>query len=395
MMIQAVLGNPNHPEYGVATIPFPIPHDQYAHCMELLEALEIGDAVKTDCKVEKIDSFYTVLKRAEMLTVNVEELNYLAKRLESFDTGEAAQFQAMAHKLELFELKDFINLTFCCQQATVITDFSDLAAVGRDHYMNLHGGSASVDELNKLDGEETARRLIENGSGKITPYGVVYDNGMKLEQVYDGRFFPCYYYEPNVIIVAVTSKAEPEDTEHITWLFLPMVQEEIDRALLRGGITDPSEIRLSLEDSWLPHEVLDLLDMDHVAISELNALVQALDEFSDMSIRKYAAAAVMARPHTTEQAKHLAENLDLFDFAPSASTPEEYGKYMIQQSGHFDYDENLDAFYDYEKYGTERMNAEDGMFTDRGYIAYKGYTSMEEVMNGSQSSHMVMGGFSR
>ena len=395
MMIRAVLGNPNHPEYGVATIPFPIPRDQYAHCVELLEALEIGDAVKADCKVERIDSFYTVLKRTEMLTVNVEELNYLAKRLDSFDTGEAAQFQAMAHKLELFELKDLINLTFCCQQATVITDFSDLAAIGRNHYMNLHGGSASVDELNALDGKGTARQLIESGSGTITPYGVVYDNGMKLEQVYDGRFFPCYYYEPNAITVAVTAKSEPEDTEHITWLFLPMVQEEIDRALLRGGITDPSEIRLSLEDSWLPHEVLDLLDLDHVDISELNALVQALDEFSDMSIRKYAAAAVMARPHTTEQAKHLAENLDLFDFAPSASTPEEYGKYMIQQSGHFDYDENLDAFYDYEKYGTERMNAEDGMFTDRGYIVYKGYISMEEVMNGSQSSRMVMGGLSR
>ena len=395
MMIRAVLGNPSHPEYGVATIPFPIPRDQYAHCVELLEALEIGDAVKADCKVERIDSFYTVLKRTEMLTVNVEELNYLAKRLDSFDTGEAAQFQAMAHKLELFELKDLINLTFCCQQATVITDFSDLAAIGRNHYMNLHGGSASVDELNALDGKGTARQLIESGSGTITPYGVVYDNGMKLEQVYDGRFFPCYYYEPNAITVAVTAKSEPEDTEHITWLFLPMVQEEIDRALLRRGITDPSEIRLSLEDSWLPHEVLDLLDMDHVDISELNALVQALDEFSDMSIRKYAAAAVMARPHTTEQAKHLAENLDLFDFAPSASTPEEYGKYMIQQSGRFDYDENLDAFYDYEKYGTERMNAEDGMFTDRGYIAYKGYYSMEEVMNGSQSSRMEMGGFSR
>ena len=394
-MMSAVLSNPNHPEYGVATIPFPIPHDQYTYCMELLKALEIGDAVKADCKVVAVDSFFSVLKRTEMLTVNVEELNYLAKRLESFDTGEAAQFQAMAHKLELFELKDLINLTFCCQQATVITDFSDLAAIGRDHYMNLHGGCAKTEELDALDGEETARRLIENGGGTITPYGVVYDNGMKLEQIYDGRFFPCYYYEPNAITVAVTSKTEPEDTEHITWLFLPMVQEEIDRALLRGGITDPSEIRLSLEDSWLPHEVLDLLDMDHVDISELNALVQALDEFSDMSIRKYAAAAVMARPHTTEQAKHLAENLDLFDFAPSASTPEEYGKYMIQQSGHFDYDENLDAFYDYEKYGTERMNAEDGMFTDRGYIAYKGYISMEEVMNGSQSSHMVMGGLSR
>ncbi len=377
-MIRAVLSNPSHPEYGVATIPFPIPHDQYAHCMGLLAALEIGDAVKADCKVEKIDSFYTVLKRTEMLTVNVEELNYLARRLDSFDTGEAAQFQAMAHKLELFELKDLINLTFCCQQATVITDFSDLAAVGRDHYMNLHGGSASVDELNKLDGKGTARQLIESGSGTITPYGVVYDNGMKLEQIYDGRFFPCYYYEPNAITVAVTSKSEPEDTEHITWLYLPVVRKEIDRTLLRGGITDPSEIRLSLEDSWLPHEVLDLLDMDHVDISELNALVQAFDEFSDMSIRKYAAAAVMARPHTTEQAKHLAENLDLFDFAPSASTPEEYGKYMIRQSGRFDYDENLDAFYDYERYGAERMNAEDGMFTDRGYTPIRAITTWKK-----------------
>ena len=56
MMIQAVLGNPNHPEYGVATIPFPIPRDQYAHCMELLEALEIGDALKADSMIAGIDS---------------------------------------------------------------------------------------------------------------------------------------------------------------------------------------------------------------------------------------------------------------------------------------------------------------------------------------------------
>jgi len=53
MMIQAVLGNPYHPEYGVATIPFPIPHDQYAHCMELLEALEAS----TYCTPDSIGGF--------------------------------------------------------------------------------------------------------------------------------------------------------------------------------------------------------------------------------------------------------------------------------------------------------------------------------------------------
>ena len=395
MMFQAILSNPSHPEYGVATIPFPIPHDQYAHCIELLEALEIGDALKTDCKVEKIDSFYDVLKRTEMLTVNVEELNYLAKRLESFDSGEAAQFLAMAHKLELFELKDLINLTFCCQQATVITDFSDLAAIGRDHYMNLHGGCASVDELNALDGKEIARQLIENGGGTITPYGVVYDNGMKLKPVYDGRFFPCYYYEPNVITVAVTSKNELEDTKHITWLFLPMVQEELDRTLLRGGITDPTDARLRLEDSQLPNEVDVLLDIEYETLSDLNELAAATDGLSKADMEKLGAVVMLAEPKSAAQIKNLVEHFDLFDFAPGAHSPTEYGKYMIQQSGHFDYDENLDAFYDYEKYGTERMNAEDGMFTDRGYIAYKGCYSMEEVMNGGQSNHMVLGGLSR
>ena len=392
MMIQAVLGNPHHPEYGVATIPFPIPRDQYAHCMKLLEALEIGDAVKADCQVQEINSFYSVLKRTEMLTVNVEELNYLAKRLDSFDTGEAAQFQAMAHKLELFELKDLINLTFCCQQATVIADFSDLAAIGRDHYMNLHGGCAKTEELDALDGEATARQLIESGSGMITPYGVVYDNGMKLEQVYDGQFFPCYYYEPNAITVAVTAKSEPEDTEHITWLYLPMAPEEIDRTLQRAGITAPLDIQLRLEDTQLPNEVDVLLDMEQESLAGLNVLAQATDELSSDDMKKLGAVVTLAKPQNAEQIKNLVENLDLFDFAPGAHTPEEYGKYMIQQSGHFDYDENLDEFYDYEKYGLQRMGEEDGMFTDRGYIAYKGYTSLAEIMDGSQSSHMEMGG---
>lgn len=392
MMIQAVLGNPHHPEYGVATIPFPIPHDQYAHCMELLEALEIGDAVKADCQVQEINSFYSVLKRTEMLTVSVEELNYLAKRLDSFDTGEAAQFQAMAHKLELFELKDLINLTFCCQQATAITDFSDLSAVGRDHYMNLHGGCAKTEELDALDSEATARRLIESGSGTITPYGVVYDNGMKLEQVYDGQFFPCYYYEPNAITVAVTAKSEPEDTEHITWLYLPMAQKEIDRTLQRAGITAPLDVQLRLEDTQLPNEVDVLLDMEQESLADLNVLAQAADELSSDDMKKLGAVVTLAKPQNAEQIKNLVENLDLFDFAPGAHTPEEYGKYMIQQSGHFDYDENLNKFYDYEGYALQRMNEEDGMFTDRGYIVYKGYISLTEIMDGGQSSHMEMGG---
>ena len=394
MILQAKLGNPAHPEYGTVSIPFPISSSYYARGLETLAPLEIGAVIKADCMIAGIDSAIPVLMRLEGTSVNLDELNYLAKRLDSFDVYEAAQFQAMAHKLELFELKDLINLTLCYQQVTVITSFSDLAAIGRDHYMNLHGGCAKTEELDALNGEETARRLIEGGGGMVTPYGVVYDNGMKLEQVYDGQFFPCYYYEPNAITVAVTAKSEPEDTERITWLYLPMAQVEIDRALLRAGITDPANARLRLESSQLPDEVNVLLDMECEPLSVLNELAEATDGLSEADMQKLGAAVMLAKPENAAQIKKLAENLNLFDFAPGAHTPEEYGKYMIQQSGRFEYDENLSEYYDYEKYGFQRMDEEDGMFTDRGYIAYNGYFSMEEVMEGRHSHHMEMGGLS-
>ena len=172
-------------------------------------------------------------------------------------------------------------------------------------------------------------------------------------------------------------------------------KRQSDRALLHGGITDPADVRLRLEDSQLPNEVDVLLDMEYETLSDLNELAEATDGLSNADIEKLGAVVMLAEPKSAAQIKNLAENLDLFDFAPDAHSPAEYGKHMIQQSGHFDYDENLDAFYDYEKYGTERMNAEDGMFTDRGYVAYKGFFRMEEVMNGSQSSRMEMGGLSR
>ncbi len=42
----------------------------------------------------------------------------------------------MAAKNCYYKLKDLINLTFSCQQVTVISDFTDLEAIGRQHYIN-------------------------------------------------------------------------------------------------------------------------------------------------------------------------------------------------------------------------------------------------------------------
>ena len=379
-MMQVILSNSKHPEYGQATIPLPLAQDQYEDCVELLEKLEIGSATKQDCKVLEISSAFPVLKRTEMLTVNLDELDYLAKRLASFDVGEAAQFQTMAHKLELFELKDLINLTFCCQQATVITDFTNLEAIGRDHYMNLYGGCASTQELEDLDGAETARLLIDSGAGEVTPYGVVYDNGMKLEQYYDGQHFPAYLYEPCMLMIGLTFRLEPEDTKNITWLYLPAAKGQLERAMVRSGITDPADMRFRFSESMFPDEVDAALDFRYENIYELNDLALAVSKLSVEAQKKLGAVVEMAEPEYASQICRLAENLDQFEFAPGAHTPAEYGRFMIQESGHFEYDENLEGFYDYEKFGLQRMEQESGMFTDRGYISYHGTMSLEELM---------------
>lgn len=75
---------------------------------------------------------------------------------------------------------------------------------------------------------------------------------------------------------------------------------------------------------------------------------------------------------------------------PDVRTPEEYGRYMIQQSGHFEYDENLEGFYDYRHYGEERLRLEGGTFNECGYTAYLGEGSLEEMVSGQRQEPSEM-----
>ena len=379
-MIGAELSNINHPEFGVVSIPLPIPKEQYDSCVELLESLEIGVASNRDCHLDELHSPWPVLDRLEGTQVNLEELDYLAKRLDSFDDGEVAQFQAMAEKLGLTSLKDLINLSFCCQQATVITDFSDLESVGRSHYMNLNGGCASLEVLENVDGVESALLLIEGNQGVITPYGVVYDNGMQLEQIYDGKHFPFYLYDDAVLSLGLISKGEPENTKKATWLYLPATRKQLERGMLRSGIQDPEDMCFQVGSNEFPAEVNAVLDFKQESIFDLNDLAWAVARLDQDDLQKLGAVVALAEPENASQIRCLAKNLDLFEFAPGAHTPSEYGIYMIQESGHFEYDPNLDEFYDYEKYGLQHMNQETGAFTDRGYVAYHGTVSLEVLM---------------
>lgn len=108
MRMVAILKNDDHPEYGEVSMPLPIKSSEYGHCIELLSSLGIGDALSKDCKVEELTRAYPTLRCLEGCKVNIDELDYLAKRLDGFDAVEISQFQAMADKLKLTDMKDLI-----------------------------------------------------------------------------------------------------------------------------------------------------------------------------------------------------------------------------------------------------------------------------------------------
>ena len=112
---------------------------------------------------------------------NVDELDWLGKQLESFDRYELLQFNAAVERFGLSAADELIDLSFCAREVTVVSDFNDLELVGKRHYLTVHGACDS-EELENLDGKETALALISGQPGYVTRYGVVYDNGIKLEQ---------------------------------------------------------------------------------------------------------------------------------------------------------------------------------------------------------------------
>ena len=355
MIFQAILSNKAHPEYGQATIPFPIPDSDYDQTIELLEGLSIGSPTEQDCRVDFLDSQYPILNRLATQSVNVDELDYLAKRLDSFCASEGIQFQAMASKLCLSDIKDFINLTFCCQQATVITDFSDLERVGKAHSLTTNGGSMPMEEFNQVDGQAVALNLIQNGGGMVTPYGVVYDNGMGLEQVYDGGPFPQYLYGDSVLTLGIPLQSEPDGPVETAWLYLPAPEQQIARTLRRAGSAS-HDAAYCIEDSTLPTKVLEILENTDDTISDLNRLCQVLRGLDTAEVEKLEAVVLMAQPADAGEIRQLAENLEQFDFVPGVESPEQ-----------------------------------NSQLNELGYVAYHGSLTLEELMRDDSAEQHPQG----
>ena len=173
-MFEAKLKSRSQPKLGALAVTFPIPEERYENVILALQNLQIGDVRKQDCRIESIRApDCPALLRMTNTMANVDELDWLGKQLESFDRYELLQFNAAVERFGLSAADELIDLSFCAREVTVVSDFNDLELVGKRHYLTVHGACDS-EELENLDGKETALALISGQPGYVTRYGVVY-----------------------------------------------------------------------------------------------------------------------------------------------------------------------------------------------------------------------------
>lgn len=116
-------------------LQFPISENKLYAKLAEIHAIEGKDAPQS--------AFVTEVYWPEELSMlkdrfaNLDELNYLARRMESFDYHEYDQFLIGITKLENPTEKDLINLTFNLDHFTLCKDVSSYGKIGIIDYMNL------------------------------------------------------------------------------------------------------------------------------------------------------------------------------------------------------------------------------------------------------------------
>lgn len=175
--------------------------------------------------------------------VNPDELNYLAKRFDSFcESEEKRYFEAMKHE-SFTELPDLINLTFNLSRYTLIRDIGDMSRIGKEYLMNRDGCIPAHDDDNP-EYAEIGRKLMQSGNGICTEHGLLFVNDeIPFSEEYDGQVFLPYLYDTDVLFIA-----RAEYGGRTEYLYMPFENEAITKAFGRLGAENPDDVNIIIED---------------------------------------------------------------------------------------------------------------------------------------------------
>lgn len=322
--------------------------------------------------------------------VNLDELNYLARRMESFDTLEYDQFLIGITKLDSKEVKDLINLTFNLNRFTLCQDVSSYGKIGRAYVLNTEGSVPAYDE----DDPKYAaigKELIDRGLAQITAKGLlIYNPFEKLTEVYDGQTFPEYYYESTL------ASAEVGYNDRTELILLPGEELAIKKALARLGAPSDQdcEIKFSLQNgdgnAW-EERIEGIIRSE--GLYAANKMLHSLDT-GDMDWDKLTAAVELADVKSAANIAAVAEDLEEFGFLSDAKDESDIGHFLVDNVDEYGMNIEMEDYFDFSGFGEHFAEKHDGQFVNGGFVYFDSDRTLDEFLEEleSEDEGMDMGG---
>ena len=326
------------------SIMFNFPYEE-SEISDVYNQLELETSTAPNCYIEEAvydSDMNEILKGKEC---NIDELNFLFKRMDSFDTKERKVFFALAFADNHKTIAELINLSFNTHCYSLVSDFNNLETVGKDLYLSEKQAVANR-ELDELDGGSFAMEVIKNNpNSTITPYGVLYKNINKQEQIYNGKQFPPYHWKETVATIQLTAKGANE------FVYLPCSDVEIEKALMRLETPYLHDCEVTIDSHNFSDRIINIISDDTtplIKIDTLNKLAECYEEIGNHDIEYFEKLMDYVRPRTVDEIFALADSMYEFELFDGIHSVESYGRYMICDSGHFEYDSNLEEYIDFK-----------------------------------------------
>ncbi len=354
-----------------------------------LQNTGITDPFDTTVKITGVEKGCEFLQPLVGSEQNLDHMNLLARMLDGLDHTELMQYKAAVQATGVTTLKDLVNLTQNLSNYSVVFSTDTVAQAGRRHYLDIHG-YISLDEERSLDFMAVAQELMANNRGIRTDYGLVFENGLDYNMVFNGTNIPLYVDQSFVFACCMQYGGKRE------YVLLPCEDRLIDKALHRLG-AEMSDCTVGIAEfkATFPDTLTSLIGSAKESdVYALNRLANEMLEFDEDDAEKICVLWDFVQEHhssdITGTLTALAHHRNSFEYAPFVENASQLGVYLIKESYAYQYDPALEGYYDYEQFGKDTVLKQGGLFLDAGYVGIRDALTLAEILD--MSENMRMGG---
>lgn len=348
--------------------------DEYLRSVLLHDLHAASTYINRPNYVEEVD-YPTQLSFLAGKQVNLDELNYLAKRLDSFTDDEKSQYFAAVQHEGFRNMKSLINLTFNLDKYTLITDVSSPMAIGKAYTLNTEG-AIPTDHSRDAEYDSIGRDIISGKKGDLTEYGLLIVSDKPFEQFYDGKTFPLYDHYGSILFMGIKYNDREEGVS------IAEDPGSIITAVNRLGAEKVSDCNVYiLEYDPKLEPVMDRLKevLEKEGLIPLAKVARKIFE-GKIDVAKLNAVADFVGVYSSANLIKLADHLDKFEYMDNAIDEDAVGSYFVNE-----YDDGqtyyvsieMQEYVDFNAFGEDMMERLRGKFIEGGAVCFSNDYDMD------------------